>query len=142
MKTPPIEEVRQHFKDAEIIKDYYNDILNVEDISEKGIYLFATEYYVNDKNGKDYVLWDEDDGYAEILKYKDKGVKNPLSTHYNLWNNTDAIDVIKSTLSKDEYIGFLKGNILKYKLRDKGQDESDKVKIKDYKNELNQLINK
>lgn len=73
---------------------------------------------------------------------KGKGVKNPLSTHYNLWNNTDAIDVIKATLSKDEYIGFLKGNILKYKLRDKGQDESDKVKIKDYQNELNQLINK
>ena len=73
---------------------------------------------------------------------KNKGVKNPLSTHYNLWNNTDAIDVIKSTLSKEEYIGFLKGNILKYKLRDKGQDESDKVKIKDYQNELNQLINK
>lgn len=70
---------------------------------------------------------------------KNQGVKNPNSTHYHLWKDTDAIDIIKATLTKDEYIGFLKGNILKYKLRDKGQDESDKIKIKDYQNELNNI---
>lgn len=141
MKTPTLEEVKEYLKDAEIIKDHYNDILNMQNIrSEKGIYKFDVNYYADDNNGNDYCLWHRRSGYAEIVKYK--SVKNPLSTHYNLWNNTDAIDIIKASLTQEEYIGFLKGNILKYKLRDKGQDESDKVKIKDYQNELNKLINK
>ena len=66
-------------------------------------------------------------------------VKNPKSTHYHLWENTEVIDVIKSMLTEEEYKGFLKGNLLKYRLRDKGQDESDKEKAKDYKNELEHL---
>jgi hypothetical protein len=60
--------------------------------------------------------------------------------HYQLWNNYEALDVIKVVLTKDEYIGFLKGNILKYKLRNKGQDENDNIKVKNYQTELNKYI--
>lgn len=66
-------------------------------------------------------------------------VKNPKSTHYHLWKDTEVIDVIKKTLTEEEYKGFLKGNLLKYRLRDKGQDESDKEKANDYHNELEYL---
>lgn len=60
--------------------------------------------------------------------------------HYQLWNYYEALDVIKLVLTKEEYIGFLKANILKYKLRNKGQDESDNIKAKDYQTELNKFI--
>lgn len=65
-------------------------------------------------------------------------VKNTKSTHYQLWDNVDAIDIIKSMLTPEEYIGYLKGNILKYQLRlgKKDSIENDVIKIKDYTNEL------
>tara|TARA_R110000764_G_scaffold78008_1_gene155672 strand:+ start:2214 stop:2456 length:243 start_codon:yes stop_codon:yes gene_type:complete len=62
--------------------------------------------------------------------------------HYELWTDFEALDVLKYCLTKSEYIGFLKGNILKYKLRSKGQDLKDEEKIKNYTIELNKLLNK
>jgi hypothetical protein len=71
-------------------------------------------------------------------------VKNPNAKHYELWEDYEAIDNIKSTLTKKEYLGYLKGNILKYQLRlgKKDNIDSEKQKIQDYQNELNFLINK
>ena len=65
-----------------------------------------------------------------------------IEKHYELWDDFHVSDVIKATLTAEEYKGFLKGNILKYKLRDKGQDESDKVKSSNYKKEINRILNK
>ena len=64
--------------------------------------------------------------------------KNPNSKHYELWENFEAIDVIKLALTDEEYKGFLKGNILKYQLRLGKKDEVSKEieKIEDYKREL------
>lgn len=69
-------------------------------------------------------------------------VKNPNSKHYELWHDLEAIDIIKNTLTKDEYIGFLKGNILKYQLRLAKKDSVEKEvqKIKDYTSELNYIL--
>ena len=69
-------------------------------------------------------------------------VKNPQSTHYELWNGCEAIDVLKNSLTEDEYKGFLKGNILKYQLRLGKKDNVDKeiIKIKDYQAELNNIL--
>ncbi len=65
--------------------------------------------------------------------------KNPNSKHYELWENFEAIDVIKLALTDEEYKGFLKGNILKYRLRVGKKDDVLKEieKIKDYERELN-----
>lgn len=64
--------------------------------------------------------------------------KNPNSKHYELWEDFEAIDVIKLVLTDEEYKGFLKGNILKYQLRLGKKDEVSKEieKIEDYKREL------
>ena len=64
--------------------------------------------------------------------------KNPNSKHYELWEDFEAIDVIKLVLTEEEYRGFLKGNILKYQLRLGKKDEVSKEieKIEDYKSEL------
>ena len=64
--------------------------------------------------------------------------KNQKSKHYELWEDFEAIDVIKLVLTDEEYKGFLKGNILKYQLRLGKKDEVSKEieKIEDYKREL------
>ena len=47
-------------------------------------------------------------------------INNPA--HYQLFPDTEAIDVIKAALTPAEFIGYLKGSALKYRLRagDKG----------------------
>lgn len=101
--------------------------------------------YVGEFSGLDYY---KKEGYT-ILKYEDvvinenvtdNKVKNPNVSHYNLWIDFEVIDLIKNTLTKEEYIGALKFNILKYKLRDKGQDEDDRIKVQDYQRELNSIL--
>jgi hypothetical protein len=61
--------------------------------------------------------------------------------HYTLWkDNNDVMEVIKATLTEEEFKGFLKGNILKYQLRlgKKPNEpvERDLSKIKEYQNFL------
>ncbi|WP_372938106.1 DUF3310 domain-containing protein [Seonamhaeicola sp.] len=138
-QTPTKEEVIEHFKDAELIQclsSKTKGILVTDDIN------ITASYVAQDFQGKKWlILWTKEQGYAKILKYKNMNkVKNKEATHYEIWKDFEAIDIIKSTLTDEEYKGYLKGNILKYKLREKGQDESDKIKIKDYTNELNDLI--
>ena len=68
--------------------------------------------------------------------------------HYRIFGEyiqTEALDVMRSTLTTAEYIGYLKGNILKYKLRagDKGSDEDalkDIAKGREYKRALNAYL--
>lgn len=64
----------------------------------------------------------------------DNAVKNPASSHYEIYPGVEAIDVIKKMLTPEEYNGFLKGNILKYQLRlgKKDNIEKELEKIKDY----------
>jgi hypothetical protein len=72
-------------------------------------------------------------------------VKNTKSTHYELWENIEAIDVIKALLTDEEYKGFLKGNMLKYRLRcGKKNIENESIvkdieKAMDYENELRSM---
>ena len=62
--------------------------------------------------------------------------------HHLLWGDTQSIDVMKSALTRTEYIGFLKGQILKYQLRLGKKDDVAKElkKIQDYTNELNKML--
>lgn len=45
-------------------------------------------------------------------------------------------DIMKADFTKAEWIGFLKGNIIKYVLREKGENEKDAQKIQKYAKEL------
>ena len=38
--------------------------------------------------------------------------------HYRLEGIREVLDVIRYALSEEEYLGFLKGNVIKYALRD------------------------
>ena len=77
-----------------------------------------------------------------VIEIDNNKAKNPNSKHYELWENFEAIDVIKLALTDEEYKGFLKGNILKYRLRaGKKNIENDNIikdinKSIDYEKEL------
>ena len=60
--------------------------------------------------------------------------------HYMLFPDMEAIDVIKAALTPAEYIGYLKGNALKYRLRagDKGPAEKCIAKANWYQRKLRQ----
>ncbi len=52
--------------------------------------------------------------------------QSPVSpSHYHLGNGLESIDVIYEALGQDEFVGFCKGNILKYlhRANRKGFDE-------------------
>ena len=66
---------------------------------------------------------------------------NKESSHYDT-NETTAIEELEKRLTVTEMIGFCKANIFKYqyRLEDKGQKESDLVKIKTYEDYLELLL--
>lgn len=72
--------------------------------------------------------------------------KNPKSTHYELWNGVEAIDVMKEILTYEEYVGYLKGNALKYRLRAGKKNIEDNAIAKDiekaidYERELKSIL--
>lgn len=99
----------------------------------------------DENNNADYADEEQISFYFEKVDnetLKTNKAKNPNSKHYELWNDFEAIDVIKTILNEDEYIGFLKGNILKYQLRlgKKDNVEKEMEKIRDYQNELNMIL--
>mgnify|MGYP000689751953 CR=1 FL=1 len=65
-------------------------------------------------------------------------------SHYNEIPNWEVIDTIEKDLSPEEYIGFLKGNILKYRLRAgyKGDVQQDIDKANYYKDILLKFLSK
>lgn len=61
---------------------------------------------------------------SKFMKFNDDNINSP--SHYTD-GGIETIDIIKSKLTKEEYIGFLKGNIIKYVTRagKKGSEEED-----------------
>lgn len=48
-------------------------------------------------------------------------------------------EIMKADFTKEEWIGFLKGNIIKYVLREKGENEKDAQKIQKYAQQLEEV---
>lgn len=51
-------------------------------------------------------------------------------------------DVMEAVLSRDEFIGFLKGNIIKYSMRAGKKDSDDAGKARHYMMKLREVISK
>ena len=49
-------------------------------------------------------------------------------------------DIMKADFTREEFIGFLKGNIIKYCLRKKGSDLQDFEKIEHYAKKLQEIL--
>ena len=64
--------------------------------------------------------------------------KEKVSEHYrNL--EIEPFKIIEKNFTPEEQRGYYKGNILKYTLRDKGQNQEDAVKIQVYAEKLQDL---
>ncbi len=139
-EIPTLEEVKEHFKNAKKVKClFYGKIYDIESFKAKtnadieissitpGIFWLG-----------DMLLWDGK--YAEIISYKDTEVvveknekvklvdkERPQRYSTREVNGMDVIDLVKHW-----NLNFNEGNMLKYLLRDKGQDISDLKKIIDY----------
>lgn len=83
-------------------------------------------------------------GDAELLFEKVKDYDFTKPNHYKLWPDMKEFELHKKLLSREEYIGFLKGNILKYQMRlGKKPNEPvdrDQEKIKVYTDELERFL--
>ena len=69
-------------------------------------------------------------------------VKNP--SHYRLFPDLESIEAIERLLTPEEYTGFLKGNMLKYRYRagKKGEPLKDLAKADQYENFLHEFVKK
>ena len=51
-------------------------------------------------------------------------------------------DVMEAVLTREEFIGFLKGNVIKYSMRQGKKDSDDAGKARHYKMKLEEVMNK
>ena len=66
---------------------------------------------------------------------------NTNSKHYEVLA-IEPWDIMKANFTTEEFVAYLKGNIIKYTLRSKGQDLSDAEKIKHYAEKLIEVLEK
>lgn len=64
--------------------------------------------------------------------------KEKVSEHYSTLE-IEPFEIIEKDFTLEEQRGYYKGNILKYTLRDKGQNQEDAVKIQVYAEKLQDL---
>ena len=67
--------------------------------------------------------------------------KEKVSKHYSTLK-IEPFEIIEKDFTLEEQRGYYKGNILKYTLRDKGQNQEDAVKIQVYAEKLQELERK
>jgi len=78
MKTPTLEEVKEYFKDAEIVEcltQKSNE--NISTPINKGIHFDLDSYWIEAFGivGRYTELWNKEKGYAKIISYKEKTMK-------------------------------------------------------------------
>lgn len=83
----------------------------------------------------------------KFLEYSSKNNSEPEDvvnrpSHYQLWPGTEALDVIRRQLTPEEFRGYLKGNIFKYRLRAGNKDDAqqDIEKAKKYAEWLEEVV--
>jgi len=79
-------------------------------------------------------------GYKFKTAWGDDDVNNP--THYADQGAVECIDAMESMLSREEFIGFLRGNSFKYRWRCRSKDNAvkDLRKAQWYENKLLAII--
>ena len=86
----------------------------------------------------------EQQDFETLTRYKtgkEDVVNHPR--HYMIYPSVEAIDIIRRTLTREQFIGYLIGNSLKYRLRagrKHGNIEEDLGKAAKYEQWLDELI--
>ncbi len=139
-KKPTLEEVKDHFKDALEVECVYDgsiyDIFRIDNVVDDELGFYSDDAK-GDGEGDNRVYLYYKDQLAKITKYKDKQ-KEPEKPKRYKSREVNGMDVID--LCKYWDLDFNEGNILKYLLRDKGEDISDMEKISDYANRQKEYL--
>lgn len=107
-------EVKEYFKDAEEVRCLYTgEIFDFNDMTSRGFHFFDEDSWFErrgDRGGKSCLLWNKEEGFAEIISYKTKAsdtlqnkVKTALEAKgYDFENITDKelvllYDAVKAT---------------------------------------------
>lgn len=71
-----------------------------------------------------------------------EGLNIEENKHHLIWDGKQSIDVMRHMLTREEFLGFLKGQVLKYQLRLGKKDDykQDLKKIDDYTKQLNKEL--
>ena len=94
-------------------------------------------YYFETKYDVIYLFWESKNKFATITKLAPESKKHKPKRYKE--KEVHGMDVID--LAKYWNLNFNEGNILKYLLRDKGQDAEDMQKIADYANREYKFLN-
>ena len=106
-------------KDKECEYERYDSVTGI--IHGKGDYISAIDNEITD------VIFKDDDVETKNNKqYTQLGIEP--------W------DIMQADFTREEFIGFLKGNIIKYCLRKKGSDLQDFEKIEHYARKLQEVL--
>lgn len=106
-------------KDKECEYERYDSVTGI--IHGKGDYISVVDNEITD------VIFKDDDVETKNNKqYTQLGIEP--------W------DIMQSDFTREEFIGFLKGNIIKYCLRKKGSDLQDFEKIEHYARKLQEVL--
>ena len=134
------------YKVGDVFDEIYKGVMygsfKIVDLTNNG-YLIEFDS-VNERDKNVTTGW-IDEFYNQVINFKvninEMNIEE--NKHHQLWEGMQSIDVMKAVLTHEEYIGFLKGNIIKYQLRLGKKDNltKEKQKINDYTNELNKALN-
>lgn len=103
---------------------------------------------IKDITGSGFTVWNLD-GACDLefefydITDADMTVCDDVSTKNNKQYTTLDIepwDIMQADFTREEFIGFLKGNIIKYCLRKKGSDLQDFEKIEHYARKLQEVL--
>ena len=117
--------IREKFENGNYIECHYKSY-----DSEKGII-----YDMYGDCGNIVMLGDEK---FEVI-FKDDDVTTKNNKQYTTLD-IEPWDIMKADFTREEFIGFLKGNIIKYCLRKKGSDLQDFEKIEHYAKKLQEIL--
>lgn len=115
----------------------------IRELNDNGKYLECEYERYDHKNGIIYgknnhrlIILDGEE-YEFIFKEDDVTTKN--NSQYRTLD-IEPWDIMKADFTQEEFIGFLKGNIIKYCLRKKGSDLQDFEKIEHYAKKLQEVL--
>lgn len=107
-------------KDKECEYERYDSVTGI--IHGKGDYISAVDNVITDVIFKDDIETKNNSQYRTL--------------------DIEPWDIMKADFTREEFIGFLKGNIIKYCLRKKGSDLQDFEKIEHYARKLQEVLKK
>ena len=131
-----LEDIKERYPEGCMIACVLDDdkvIVNYNKIRYNGFWY----YIITDHSNINYYLHSEANGFAKITKPAPESKQDKPKRYKD--KEVHGMDVID--LAKYWNLNFNEGNILKYLLRDKGQDAEDMQKIADYAQREHKYLN-